>query len=406
MLVDSRQGYRVRMKDDKRAKVLFLFSDTGGGHRSAAEAIIEALEQDHADAIESKMVDVFKDYAPRPLDRMPDLYPDMVRYPQLWGLGYKLSDGPQAAFLDYAFWPYVRRATKRLVQEQEADCIVSVHPLVNTPYIRASGDRRPPFITVVTDLVTAHTLWYHPKADLCIVPTEQAAQRAYESGLRDDKVHVIGLPVSRRFCEPEGDQETLKQALGWPHDRPVVLLVGGGEGMGPLEETAERISHLEQNFTLAVIAGRNQALKEKLDAHSWPLPAFIYGFERRIPEMMWAASLLVTKAGPGTITEAINAGIPMVLYSHLPGQESGNIGYVVDAGVGLWAPGPQRTAEAVGWWLAHPEAIARAVQACRRIAKPNAAKEIAGMIRTWALRGRNGDMPSNEGNQPDEGDSP
>ncbi len=376
------------MKDDRLANVLFLFSDTGGGHRSAAEAIIEALEQDFADTIDSKMVDVFKDYAPRPLDRMPDLYPDMVRYPQLWGLGYKLSDGPQAAFLDYAFWPYVRRATKRLVREQEADCIVSVHPLINTPYIRASGKRRPPFITVVTDLVTTHTLWYHPKVDLCIVPTEEAAQRAYDNGLHADKVCVIGLPVGKRFCEPEGDQESLRQALGWPGDRPVVLLVGGGEGMGPLEETAERISQLEQNIGLAVITGRNQALKEKLEAKNWPIPAFIYGFERRIPDMMRAASLLVTKAGPGTITEAVNAGLPMVLYSHLPGQESGNIGYVVDAGVGLWAPGPQRTAEAVGWWFSNPEALEKAVQACWRIAKPNAAREIAGKITEWALRGQ------------------
>jgi 1,2-diacylglycerol 3-beta-galactosyltransferase len=369
-----------------RAKVLFLFSDTGGGHRSAAEALIEALESEHADRIEPCMIDVFKDYAPPPLDRMPELYPDLVRYPQLWGFGFKLSDGPQAAFLDIAFWPYVRRATKRLIREQQADCIVSVHPLFNGTFIRAAGKQRPPFLTVVTDLVTAHSLWYHPKADMCIVPTEQAAERAREHGLEEDRIKVIGLPVARRFCEPSGDRAALREALGWPQDLPIILLVGGGEGMGPLEETARMIADLDQKFGLAVITGRNAVLKEKLEGINWPVPTFIYGFERRMPEMMRAATLLVTKAGPGTITEALNAGLPMVLYSHLPGQETGNIDFVVESGVGIWAPGPQRTAEAVLWWLDHPQALEEAQGASQRIANPSAAQQIAQIIAEYALR--------------------
>jgi 1,2-diacylglycerol 3-beta-galactosyltransferase len=372
--------------DSQKARVLFLFSDTGGGHRSAAEAIIEALELRHPETIDACMVDVFKEYAPRPLDRLPDLYPEMARHPQMWGLGYKLSDGPQAAFLDMAFWPYVRRAIKRLVREQEADCIVSVHPLFISVYLRAAGKDHPPFITVVTDLVTAHSLWYEPKVDLCIVPTERAAQRALENHLSPDKVRVVGLPVAQRFCEPVGDRSVLRAALDWPLDLPVVLLVGGGEGMGPLEETAEKISALDQELALAIVAGRNVALKQKLEARTWPVQTFIYGFERRIPEMMQAATLLVTKAGPGTITEALNAGLPMVLYSHLPGQETGNIDYVVEAGVGLWAPGPQRTAEAVRWWLWNQEVLHAASAACQRLARPQAAMEIAGIIAELALQ--------------------
>jgi 1,2-diacylglycerol 3-beta-galactosyltransferase len=375
------------MPEDLQVKVLFLFSDTGGGHRSATEAIIQALDQAYGASVEAHMVDVFKEYAPRPLDRMPDLYPDMVRYPQLWGLGYKLSDGPQAAFLDRAFWPYVRRAIKRLVKEQVADCIVSVHPLFNAAIIRATGKERPPFITVVTDLVTAHSFWYHPKVDLCIVPTAQAAERALENGLSEEKVQVIGLPVAREFCEPIGDRSQLRDDLGWPQDRPIVVLVGGGEGMGPLEETARRVSDLGLDLSLAIITGRNTDLKARLESRKWPQPTFIYGFERRMPTMMRAASLLVTKAGPGTITEALNAGLPMVLYSHLPGQETGNIDYVVEAGVGLWAPGPQKTAEAVQWWLTNDDALNKARRACQEIANPRAAEEIAHKIMKFARAG-------------------
>jgi 1,2-diacylglycerol 3-beta-galactosyltransferase len=70
----------------------------------------------------------------------------------------------------------------------------------------------------------------------------------------------------------------------------------------------------------------------------------------------------------------------MVLHSHLPGQETGNIDYVVESGVGLWAPGPGRTAEAVQWWLSNPDALTKAEKACKAIANPQAADDIAERI--------------------------
>jgi 1,2-diacylglycerol 3-beta-galactosyltransferase len=116
-----------------------------------------------------------------------------------------------------------------------------------------------------------------------------------------------------------------------------MLLRGGGEGMGLLERIA-RLLGIAIPAGLAVITGRNQKLKERLEAATWPDHTFIYGFVRNMPDMMEAADILLTKAGPGTISEALNAGLPMILYSRLPGQEDGNIHYVVDEGAGIWAP--------------------------------------------------------------------
>jgi 1,2-diacylglycerol 3-beta-galactosyltransferase len=96
-----------------------------------------------------------------------------------------------------------------------------------------------------------------------------------------------------------------------------------------------------------------------------------------MPTMMRAADILVTKAGPGTISEALNAGLPMVLYSRLPGQEEGNVQYVEDEGAGVWAPGPRNAAQAVAHWLESPEELARYAEACRRIARPTAAVDAA-----------------------------
>lgn len=370
-------------------RILILFSDTGGGHRSAAEAIDEALGLSFPERYDVSLVDVFQEYAPRPMARLAAAYPEMTRYPRAWGLGYRISNGHRRArVLTAAAWPYVRTAVRRLVRERPADLIVSVHPLFIAPVIKALTEDRPPFLTVVTDLMTTHALWYHRQVDLCLVPTEGAGQRALKCGLRPDQVRVVGLPVARRFCLPRRDPTPLRQSLGWPTDRPMVMVVGGGEGMGPVLETAQAIAERgrvrDVAFGLAVVAGRNQRLRQRLETAVWPVPTFIYGFESRMPEMMQAATLLVTKAGPMTVGEALNAGLPMVLYTRLPGQEDGNVQYAVQQGVGVWAPGPDRAAEAVLDWLDRPEALRRAAEACLRVACPAAALDVAAIIDAFA----------------------
>ncbi len=371
----------------EQPRILFLFSDTGGGHRSAAEAVVEALEGAYPNRFDIRLVDALKEYAPRPLNYLPASYPIMVHSPRVWGLGYRVSNGHgRARALTGIAWPYVRAASARLIAETHPDLVVSFHPILLAPVIRALGHDRPPVLTVVTDLVTTHALWYHHRVDLCLVPTESARQRALAFGMRPEQVRVVGLPVSERFCQPAPDPVRLRQELGWPTDRPMVLVVGGGEGMGPLCEIARALASRGGNFGLAVVAGRNARLRAVLEATAWQAPTFIYGFERRMPQMMRAASLLVTKAGPGTVTEALSAGLPMVLYSYLPGQEEGNVGYVVDQGAGLWAPGPERAADAVSSWLSRPEELEQAAAICRRIARPDAAKRVAEVIASTLSR--------------------
>lgn len=365
----------------KTGKILFLFSDTGGGHRSAVEALREALDLEYPGAIGSEMVDIFKDYAPPPLDRMPDWYPDMVGNRQLWSLGFRLSDGARRARLIQAgFWPYVRQSIRALVRHHPADLVVSAHPLAITPVLRALGENRPPFITVVTDLVSAHMFWYDRRVDLCIVPTEEAAQRAAAAGLKQERVQVVGLPVAERFTHPPGNKHELRARLEWETDRPVVLMVGGSEGMGPLEEIADALAQAGLPIMLVIVTGRNKDLLARLKGRSWPMPVKVYGFVHAMPDFMRAADILLTKAGPGTISEALIAGLPMVVYSQLPGQEEGNNTYVTDHGAGVWAPQPQQVVAAVRRWLERPELLEQARQACRELARPQAARKIARIL--------------------------
>jgi 1,2-diacylglycerol 3-beta-galactosyltransferase len=365
----------------KRRRAVFLFSDTGGGHRSAAEAVAEAVARLGAQDVEVSLVDALHHYAPTPFNRLPGLYPRMVRTPRMWGMGFRASNGRQRGrVLTTLIWPYVRRASQRLVAEVSADLFVSFHPLLIAPTLKALGSTRPPFFAVVTDLVTGHSLWYHHRLDLCFLPTEEAERRALVNGMRPERLRVVGLPVAERFCAPPGDRAQLRADLGWPLDRPMVLVVGGGEGMGPLFETACAIARSGAHAGLAIVTGRNENLRRRLEQVAWEIPTWVYGFEQRMPQMMQAATLLVTKAGPSTIAEAANAGLPVVLYSYLPGQEEGNVDFVVSGGLGRWAPGAVQASTAVRHLLSSPEELERAASACRRAARPRAAEEVAKAI--------------------------
>ncbi len=358
--------------------ILFLFSDTGGGHRSAAEAIIEAIHLEYPGQYSTEMIDIFREYAPPPLDKLPDIYPPLSRIPRVWGLGYQISNGRRRTRAFYqAIYPYVRRFLHRLLDENPSDMVVSVHGLVNTPLARTLEQRRIPFVTVVTDMVSTHSAWYSNRATRIIVPTDAAYERGLKAGVPGERMQVIGMPVAERFALPSLERPLLRERLGWSQEHPVILMVGGGEGMGPLEKTAIAIDALKLPATLAVICGRNRGLKARLEAYRWKSQVFVYGFVREMPDFMRAADILVTKAGPGTISEAFIAGLPMILYSRMPGQEDGNVTYVVNQGAGIWAPQPADAARAVKRWLDYPEERWRAAGICQRLARPHASREIA-----------------------------
>lgn len=368
-------------------KIVILFSDTGGGHRSAAEAIAEALTAQHGPEARIELVDGLKHYAPYPFNRFAAWYAPLSRRRRVWQAMWRVTNGERRSRrIATLAWPYLRQAMRRMVAENPADIYVSVHWAFLSPLLRALGQPHPPVVNVVTDLISIHGFWCNRRVDLCIVPTEPAKAAVLDCGLPAEKVAVVGLPVAARFCLPPGDKAQARATVGWGQDLPAVLLVGGGEGMGPLFEIAQAISASGLRCQLAVIAGRNQALEQELRGAAWNIPTHIYGFVRNMPDLMRAADILITKAGPGTISEAFNVGLPIVLYDYLPGQETGNLHYVVDNGAGVWAPNPRTVVSAIGDWIgagARPGALAEATTNARRLARPDAARQIADLI--WKL---------------------
>ena len=369
-------------------RILIFFSDTGGGHRAAANALRDAFQYAFPGQFEITFVDGFKECAPFPFNHIPDTYFPLTAYaPWLWGALFHSSNSRVSLPLSASFDDFIlRRGCARAIRQHRPDLVISVHPLINRAACNALKDLNPdaPFVTVVTDLFDAHGLWFSAAADVVIVPT----QGAYERGIRwkfpREKMRVIGQPISLKFATSDSpnavheSQSELRARLNLRQDLFTILLVGGGEGMGPLRAIARAIDHANFPIQLAIIAGRNAKLLKQLQKLPWRVPVNLQGFVSNMPDWMRASDLVITKAGPGTIMETLAAGKPMILSSYLRGQEEGNVRFVQEEGVGVLRSSPHAIVTQLRAWLDGGRGQLAEMQAvAKRAARPNAAVEIA-----------------------------
>jgi 1,2-diacylglycerol 3-beta-galactosyltransferase len=236
-----------------------------------------------------------------------------------------------------------------LINNHPANTIVCCHPLLKAPIAQAlemTGSETS-LVTLVTDLASGHASWFVSAGQACLVATEQARRRALTCGLSAESVTVTGLPVRPCFVDAaQRDQVVARRLLGLDSGSRVLLIVGGADGTGPFRRLLRALANEGVQAQTVVITGRNKRLQAELKRHAWSLPLRVEGFVDNIEQWMCAADLLVTKAGPATICEALVVGVPMVLNGALPGQEPPNVDYVTDSGAGIWAPGPTQAARA------------------------------------------------------------
>ncbi|MBC7237002.1 MAG: glycosyltransferase [Chloroflexi bacterium] len=364
-------------------RVLILMVAGGGGHESAAKAIRGALQHKYGDRVDIVILDPSKRSPFAPLRRLDDFYRWMsLRRSSLYRALWATDGQPWVPeLLGIVMAPLYRRPITEIMEEVRPDLIVSVHGLTNhipLRILRHTLKSEVPFVTVVTDMIKAHPIWFCRDVDLCLVPTEEARERGLRFGMPADKIEVVGQPVDLAFTQEVNDKAALRTRLGLDPERPCVLIVGGGDGVGPMYETACAFNKMLDTVQLIVIAGHNEALKRSLHEIEWQVSAQIHGFVHNMPELMQASDLLVTKAGPGTLAEAFAVGLPVIIFDYIPGQEEGNVRYVLEHGAGVYTADPAEIVSIAQTWLqpGNPE-VARILANAAAIARPDAIAIIA-----------------------------
>lgn len=344
-------------------RVLILMSDTGGGHRASAEAIKAAFNQEFGDEYQVFITDLWSEHTPWPFNQLPRSYNFLVKHGPLWKMTY-YGTAPRVVHQSNfaATSAFIAREVAKGLMKYQPDIIISVHPLmqhVPLRVLRAKGLlEKIVFTTVVTDLSTCHPTWFHKLVTRCYCPTTEVAKRASKAGLQPSQIKVYGLPVRPSFVKAVQPKDVLRRELGMDEDLPAVLLMGGGEGMGPIEATARALGNSlydkssgEPRGQVLVICGRNKKLANKLRSIQWKIPVQVKGFVSKMEECMGACDCIITKAGPGTIAEAMIRGLPIILNDYIAGQEVGNVPYVVENGCGRFSKSPKRIANIVAQWF-------------------------------------------------------
>jgi len=363
---------------------MIALAPAGGGHLSVTRALSEALSELAPDITISAVNVYSAEYGVFPVPALPRLYALLaVNSPALWRRVY-YSTCSQARFslIERAAQPWLRPTLKAALQATQPDVVVSALPALGYTLQRALCDLgwSRPLAVVVSDLVNIHPAWITHGATWYAVPTEEARQACIRAGVAPESIHMLGLPVSRAFVEPPADRAALRRRLGVPEAARMVLIMGGADGAGPVEETVQQLLASGEPAFPVVIAGRNERLRRRLAARVRPSAGRVLGFVSNMAEWMWAADLLVTKAGPNTIMEAVHCGLPIVLTGALPGQEEGNIDFVLANGLGTVATRPEEIVQAIRRLLHDEAQRAAIVEAMGRIRCPQAARDIARLI--------------------------
>jgi 1,2-diacylglycerol 3-beta-galactosyltransferase len=372
------------------APLLFLIADTGGGHRNAARSVGQAIDLLYPGRFVPVLCDPLGGPGAAPLLRwVAGLYGPAIRLaPWLWGAVYQACDSRPAMGL-------LRRTLLRLADRPAADAarahrpaaIVSFHPLTGPAAVAARDQGAPgaPVVTVVTDLARMHAAWRHADTDLIIAPPGAAFGRRRPRQPSGRGWAAAWSPVTREFwggpLRPH-ERAVLRRSLGLRGDTLLVLLAGGGEGSGGIARRAVAILRRFTDVDVVAVCGHNRRLKRRLDrlAGSCGGRLTVTGFAHNMADLLRCSDLVVTKAGPGTIAEATCCGVPLLLTSHVPGQERGNTEFVTAADAGRHVPTVRRLVAEIGRLRDDSAAAATMRAAAARLGRPGGAADIAELI--------------------------
>ncbi len=327
-------------------KVFLVYSNTGAGHLTAAEAIKRALlelsSQRNVEAPEIIMRDIIEEsnsvnrLFTHMYNRLLKDHQDWMKYyfdliewikPNESELGYRLSHS----------------YTSSLLLELRPTVIVSVHPMVNHFLARTLKDLRlsgnVKLITVLTDPnATLWTGWACPDADLTIAPNDLAFQKLVSLGMNPDNIKVIGMPILPEFIKPPTEsREQLLGRLGLNPDELTVAISAGSQGGGNMPKIYKALQNVRDPVQVIFVCGKNAKLRAQMlkRAQSSPLRTRVLGYAKSVADGMNACDLLVTKAGGLTTFEAIARRLPMAIDLIKPPmpQEAGTVKMLIDTGL-------------------------------------------------------------------------
>lgn len=361
--------------------ILILTASAGAGHNIAAGALAHEfrVQAPAADVIVLDVLAISNGFFRR---LYADGYLGLVRYaPTAMGWLYDAMDQPGRRIrnaLRILIQDLNKLPTTRFVRQHRPRLIVNTHylPAEFVAQMRHHHQLDCPQVTVTTDFET-HRLWVQEPTERYYTATTLGKAYLSTWGVNPERVVVSGIPVRPGFVNAVARAEARRRCQ-LPEGRPVVLLLSGGFGVGPTGALLRELVTMPTAANIVVVAGRNTALKRRLEAQVAKSAASVrvLGYVENMHEWMAAADVVVSKPGGLTVAEALACGVPLMIVNPIPGQETRNADYLLEQGAAQKVNNPRLLGHRVSTLLSDPAALAAFQAAARRTGRPNAAREI------------------------------
>lgn len=358
----------------------------------AAEAIEKALLEKHPTA-RVTVLDTFR-YASPVLEKLVlGTYMEILKLsPAVYGYLYRQAERGRPLSgkgrIEFNRLLNVFTAPKliRFIRDFSPQVIISTHPfsLGVLSVMKVNKDVDCPVVGVITDF-TVHSFWVFSEVDCYLVGNESLVEDFTGFGISRDRVRATGIPIDPVFSHPTS-KAAAREKLGLDPSLPVVLVVGGGLGMGPLYEAVVEIGNCSYCCQLLVVTGRNTELYHKLlpVVPSLKNRVSVFGFVENMNELMAASDLMVGKAGGLTCAEAMSCSLPVLVVNPIPGQEERNAEFLAARGAAVKV-GEEKLAETVGCFLKDKSLLEKMSTAAALLAKPHSAYSAVRVIEEIAL---------------------
>lgn len=326
-------------------KILIISSDTGGGHRSAAQALADGFEKFwHGDSSVVRVIKAVED-SHHITDKLVAVYNWVLRNRQHW--------------MKYLYWAvnrfrpetrefFHKRCIGFLKEYFERWCphvVVSVHPLTQHIFGRILRElnltSQIPLVTIVTDPCYGFWKgWACDDVSLYLVANDDARQQLLDYGVSEEKIKISGLPLNPKFREvDEAAAQDARRAFGLDPDKFTVFLNAGWIGGGNIPKIFKELVAGELDVQAIFLAGKNEQLRleaEEIAKHA-KFPVKVIGYSDEIEKLMQSANVMVSKLGGLTTFEALACRLPIIADTTTPPmpQEAGTVRLLAKRGAGI-----------------------------------------------------------------------
>jgi processive 1,2-diacylglycerol beta-glucosyltransferase len=362
--------------------IIFHISDFGG-HSKAAENIKEALLYRRQD-LSALNINGFGYFYPHAEKLTDFLYAFIIKkYPQFWGRIYdrkkiiKNLSPLQKSINKHAF-----NKLSSLIKDFSPDCFVATQafPCGIVGDFKQNYGVVTPLVAIVTDYYP-HRFWIHPLVDKYVVACQKAKEILIKEGVSPGKIEILGIPISIKFIDC-CQRKKIAEELGFYENLDTVLIMGGGWGIGPLENIAKKLDDCSHNFQIIIVCGQNKKLYDWFDKnkHNFRKPLFYFGYIDFIYKLMGFADIIITKGGGITISEALAKGLAIVTVKSIPGQEERNVNYLLEENAIIKADETANIIDCINSLLSDRSKLERLRNRAREISSVDSSLKIADLI--------------------------